>query len=70
MNEVLKKCPFCGGNSHIVRGTRNGKKEMCFVECDACNAAGEKFEDKVFKFAEEKAIWAWNIRYGGIRDDY
>lgn len=59
----LRACPFCGENPQIVRGTRSSLKEMCFIECDSCNAAGEKFEDKVFEFAKEKAISAWNTRW-------
>ncbi len=59
----LKKCPFCGGDPVMVGGTRNGRKEVRFIECMKCEAHGEKFEDKINVAAcEEKAKSAWNTR--------
>lgn len=58
----LKPCPFCGNKAQIIHGARGSLKEIGFIECGSCNAQGEKFEDKVFEFAKEKAVLAWNTR--------
>lgn len=48
----LKKCPFCGGEAHVVGILTR------WVVCDECGA-----ELKFFK-TEEEAIEAWNRRVG------
>ncbi len=50
----LKKCPFCGGEAHVVGILTR------WVVCDECGA-----ELKFFK-TEEEAIEAWNRRVGEI----
>ena len=58
----LKPCPFCGCNASLVRGVRDSYYEICYIRCDCCDAIGEKFSDKFFDIAKEKAINAWNNR--------
>lgn len=50
----LKKCPFCGGEAHIVK---LGENYLSFyVECKKCCAESSAFS------AKGHAIEAWNRR--------
>lgn len=58
--EILKKCPFCGGNAisrqrrpdHIMRGKH-------FICCEDCKNKTGYYD------SEEEAVKAWNKRVDG-----
>ena len=75
INEMLKPCPFCGGEAYLERSHRafiNGKTtKVTFIRCLKCNArsARENIVDYGHSScsieAERKVIDMWNRRYDG-----
>jgi Lar family restriction alleviation protein len=56
-NELLKPCPFCGGEAFIFSITQYfGDRAIFAVVCENCNASSKS------KSKEEYAINAWNRR--------
>lgn len=64
MNNVLKPCPFCGGEA-CVQTTTKSHIPAAFVYCKKCNSVSALFldtkRDGTFLF---DAIDAWNRRAG------
>ena len=61
----LKMCPFCGGKAILKEkiecyGHGDYAKEY-FVECKSCGVCSKKVCERE-RFANEKAIEAWNTR--------
>ena len=59
MNNVLKPCPFCGGEAKIMKHLFNNQSTSYGVKCKRCLAETFQF----FK-SREKAVEAWNRRAG------
>lgn len=62
MSEELKSCPFCGGESEVIKGhERATSREMRLfyrVFCRACQVR------QLFHRSRKSAITAWNTRAG------
>lgn len=52
--EKLKKCPFCGGEAHIIGGKT--EDEVAWVVCIQCYAESAVLDSK------QDAAKAWNRR--------
>lgn len=59
----LKRCPFCGGEAEYCTEIATFGKQA-FVCCKVCAAKGEFFVVSDYICAKDKAIAAWNRRYG------
>lgn len=59
--EILKPCPFCGGDGHITgcetSVLRHEDYVSWIVECEKCGAGTVEYD------SEEKAVAAWNRRF-------
>jgi Lar family restriction alleviation protein len=57
MSDVLKNCPFCGGNA-VLRGDndKSGYMISCWCLCSVSPIA--------FNHDREKVVEAWNKRHG------
>ena len=56
MTEILKPCPFCGGEAELSSGY-----DCYFVSCSLCKAQTE------WDMYKEKAIELWNRRINDER---
>jgi len=75
MKEMLKPCPFCGGEAYLEKSHRafiNGKTtKVTFVRCLKCNARSSRENIADYGHsscsteAELKVISMWNRRYDG-----
>ena len=54
---ILKKCPFCGGEPVIIRHEYTGAKDTFGVKCNQCKSQGNQFYTEL-----EDAIYMWNRR--------
>ena len=54
---ILKKCPFCGGEPVIIRHEYTGLKDTFGVKCNQCKSQGNQFYTEL-----EDAIYMWNRR--------
>ena len=43
---ILKKCPFCGGEPIIIRHEFTGSKDTFGVKCNQCKSKGSQFYTK------------------------
>ena len=59
MNNVLKPCPFCGGEADVIEHRFYGLDSSYGLRCEKCKAETYQFYE-----SEEKAIEAWNRRAG------
>lgn len=55
MDDKLKPCPFCGGESAVDCKTRNGAG-LIWIYCKKCHAKSDQF------FYYSEALNAWNKR--------
>lgn len=55
MQDILKPCPFCGGEAELV----DFDPMNCFVECRKCRASQPALYNKVDK---QSAVESWNHR--------
>jgi Lar family restriction alleviation protein len=70
MNEVLKYCPFCGGEAtlslEVVKGGQYGDDILTYyVRCQKCWARGSSVSafKRIGTEERTKAIKKWNTRY-------
>ena len=70
MGEVLKPCPFCGGEAtlslEVVKGGQYGDDILTYyVRCQKCWARGSSVSafKKIGMEERTKAIKKWNTRY-------
>ena len=54
----LKPCPFCGGESVVVKTAKCGR----YIVCWDCGCRTEDFETDYAGTARDKAVAAWNRR--------
>ena len=61
----LKKCPFCGGEAHLIQNY-NDRLGIYFiyVECGVCKSRGKTSSAAVFNENESclRSVDAWNKR--------
>lgn len=66
MAEMLKPCPFCGGEAKLVTGTRRDGEyvENCaFVRCERCGAKTYELHECMTPYEVQKcATELWNER--------
>ena len=56
MREVLKTCPFCGGEAEVMNGCACYEPDDYWIRCKKCEA-----ETRIYD-SEAEAIAAWNRR--------
>lgn len=55
--EVLKSCPFCGGEAEILKYPRCERKYVVVCKNNLCNASIGQYST-----SKENAVRAWNTR--------
>lgn len=68
IDEVLKPCPFCGGEAKLKHGKpwqQNEGKRFAFVQCRVCESKTKtyfQYPYEAWKDVDRYAIEAWNRR--------
>ena len=59
---ILKKCPFCGGEPIIIRHEFTGAKDTFGVKCNQCKSQGNQFYTEL-----DDTVSMWNERYNDFK---